>query len=128
VFNGLAIASLLLILDFSGQLAMSSFHHPVVVLPAPTMTVSTGQNGVVTYSTHVWATSYAHPYVHIFGFYVPVVAAFCSNAIFPAWWIVARSREKWMARHAPGCCLVCGYDLRATPERCPECGTTPSKK
>ena len=36
--------------------------------------------------------------------------------------IFLRARRKQRQRFRNRLCLSCGYDLRATPERCPECG------
>ncbi len=43
----------------------------------------------------------------------------------PAVWLVHRLRK--MRRAREGRCLHCGYDLRASPEQCPECGAVPGQ-
>jgi hypothetical protein len=92
------------------------------------------------YSGHAYNTIISHPRLgfgfardsspsgwHITVALIPAYAPFAAFAVMPVSWLRQfrsnRSRMKmiWETR-----CVKCGYDLRATPDCCPECGTVPA--
>jgi hypothetical protein len=55
---------------------------------------------------------------HLYLVKVPIWMVFLVSLPLPAIWMVRRSVSRSDTRR----CDTCGYDLRATPDRCPECG------
>jgi hypothetical protein len=64
-----------------------------------------------------------HGTLHAEGF-VPFWSVAAATALLPLAWTTSRlrSRIRRGRRSNAGLCPACGYDLRATPDRCPECG------
>ena len=50
----------------------------------------------------------------------PLWALVAASSLLPLAWLVRRLRRARLSSR--GLCESCGYDLRASPERCPECG------
>jgi hypothetical protein len=58
------------------------------------------------------------------GLSVPYWALIVSSLPLPITWAILLMRRDRLS----GCCLKCGYDLRASTVRCPECGTPITSK
>ena len=53
---------------------------------------------------------------------VPLWMPLVLGGVAPSILLPTRARTRRRRRLASGLCPACGYDLRATPGRCPECG------
>ena len=68
------------------------------------------------------ACRYVFSHAHVPYWFVVVVSALPSCL----WLARAHARRVRARRARLGKCARCGYDLRATPDRCPECGAAPA--
>ena len=69
-----------------------------------------------------WTLRHEGQRVAMRGFMFPLWLSATAFGILPAVWLARRWRRLRLRRHL---CPRCGYDLRATPDRCPECGAVP---
>ena len=78
--------------------------------------------------THDWASTPVSYYPGRYSYTWVALPLWLFLSIFlvlPLRWAIRRIRH---ARDAENHCGECGYDLRASPERCPECGTEIKEK
>jgi hypothetical protein len=69
-------------------------------------------------SDSFWANSHADYILHKFE--VPHLVTLACLGTVP---LICRQEDKLRRKRAlAGRCVQCGYDLRASPDRCPECG------
>jgi hypothetical protein len=50
-----------------------------------------------------------------------------ATTVLPLYWFITGRHWESFRRQQLNLCVRCGYDLRATPDRCPECGEVPNK-
>jgi len=77
------------------------------------------------YWTTIYDRNFPSGYVWVwFPLFWPGMALLIPPLLWAILIVVRYRRNLLDVRRRNGICVMCGYDLRATPERCPECGAT----
>jgi hypothetical protein len=100
-----------------GTRSIESFHgaFKFIVLPGP-------PNSATTRNWYPFSFAITHPTVEIPHWLVAML-----TAVLPLYCLLDMKKRRTLKRRLnTGYCASCGYDLRATMDRCPECGTIPS--
>lgn len=99
-------------------------HVYVIAVPAPSERVATRLvTGLAVYPSRprYWEVQYRQRSGVATRIGVPFWLPLMFAIVPPLWWLIQRLRT--LRRRHDGLCRECGYDLRASRERCPECGT-----
>jgi hypothetical protein len=95
-------------------------------LSKPSPTINLLANGSGEYRWYGWENFTYSREPHFLKLFVPywmVCPLLLISAVFLSWVAQFPKRIRRWARPTSAVCANCGYDIRATPERCPECGT-----
>ena len=97
------------------RVTLASMRHPALPQVAPFQGFSSG-----TYDT---ATGRAREiWIMGNGLWLPDWLLAAATAILPVLWLIGWKHRLRARRLGLSLCPACGYDMRATPQRCPECG------
>jgi hypothetical protein len=105
-------------------LAVFPQHAYFLAIDARSQVIATDlRTGLLQYPSRAryWEIQYQHRPGGALRIGIPFWLPLLFTIVPPLWWLFSKMQK--LHRRRDGLCRECGYDLRASRERCPECGT-----